>query len=477
MDGIFNDRPALGISREIGCPFPRDVCHDDAQPILLEHKDIPLRQFGVNSKSRVLMSHRLTCSPLKAEPFLYFSEDSENSILAFCDLDYPGIEEFADDYRTKIFSRNGPNQYSNQRSGQIAARANRAYHLEIFPRSHVNISESWKRIHPALRGRDGTVFVVAYRAGLSYYDYPIDDPFFAAHDPFPNQKKDPVVTVYFPDYEITAMGCVEQYQFCVHQEPAICTPWGGQQDNMIPLFKILIDLGDPDSAYDLTLFHLNLVDTATVQRYLLARRGTQSLLSSQYRSNKLINCVDAKEQWVAEVTAWFETAFLQARYGEFRLLQRDRPPREFPEEIISLRKVFEEVCNRILFFDGKYTNINFVQLMIILSCLTLPWLASFRHEIAAISSKIAGFCWWMLKRGISYGRTGVVSAISWIKSAHRSAQPASGMFPYSSFWSRPDNRHLHDELNDICMAARDIHNPDGPGLAVHHDVPQNTAQV
>lgn len=57
MDGIFNDRPSLHVSRDIPCPFAPDVYHKGATPVQLEHIDMSLRQFGINSKSRVLLNH------------------------------------------------------------------------------------------------------------------------------------------------------------------------------------------------------------------------------------------------------------------------------------------------------------------------------------------------------------------------------------------------------------------------------------
>lgn len=40
MNGILNNRPHLHVSREVECPFPGDVCHDDTQPLRLEYSNI-----------------------------------------------------------------------------------------------------------------------------------------------------------------------------------------------------------------------------------------------------------------------------------------------------------------------------------------------------------------------------------------------------------------------------------------------------
>jgi hypothetical protein len=176
------------------------------------------------------------------------------------------------------------------------------------------------------------------------------------------------------------------------------------------------------------------------------------LLSSLERQDQIILSIDPKEQWVKEATAWFETAFLKARYSEFHLLQIGLAPPDIPEGVFITpenREIFAEICNRILFFDGNYSNIDFIQLMIIVSCLMVPWLISFRHPIAAGTSKIGKLCWSLVKQIIARVCTSALRCMSLIKNAFRPARPVSGRFPYSSYWSRPENRRSHVELDFI----------------------------
>jgi hypothetical protein len=49
----------------------------------------------------------------------------------------------------------------------------------------------------------------------------VDDPFFAAHNEVKYPGADPS---YFPDYEATALGCLEQFQYCIGISN-FCTPW------------------------------------------------------------------------------------------------------------------------------------------------------------------------------------------------------------------------------------------------------------
>lgn len=456
MDGVSNERPLLEISRVEGCIFPGDICSDYAKPIRLKHSLMPLRQFGINSKSRVLLSHRLTCTPLKIDPFLNVSTTGPEAMLSFFDWNFPHIEDDLDqitNFATMLSSFNGPNRYSNQSSGRMAAFADHLYELHIWPNEHMNRSEAPKRLHPSLRVDDGTVFVIGFRAGKSYYQYPIDDPLFSAHDLY---STDPIA--YLPDHEITALGCIEQYQFCLHEQPVWCTPWSGEQDNLSGLSNTLKDKNDYDSERDLLLFHLNIVFTATVQRYLLARRGTQALLASQYRSLEVVRYIDPKEQWIAEVTAWFETAFLQIRYGEFNLLMTDRPPDQIPDEFRNMTEVFRDVCNRIIFLDGNHTNISFIQLLAILACFMLISLVSIRVKILAAAVKIGNFCWKGLQKAGNYCHSAMASIRSWFKDIRwpKPRQHPSRGPRFASFGRRPDEQRLPVELNQYLEGREEV---------------------
>src|SRR5438034_2911998 len=142
-------------------------------------------------------------------------------------------------YGTILRSFNGPNHLSSQLSGRMAAYDRRSYDLRIWPNEITDDkSESLRKLYPGLRRDDGTVFVIGFMAGRSYYDSSVDDPLFSAHD----REND----MYLPDYEITALGCVEQYRFCVEQRPEWCTPWGAQDEiwRMI-LYLIKMDMPIP----------------------------------------------------------------------------------------------------------------------------------------------------------------------------------------------------------------------------------------
>jgi hypothetical protein len=75
---------------------------------------------------------------------------------------------------------------------------------------------------------DGQSFLVVYRAGRRLFFNMIHDLFFAAHRkaffPFGSHRD---VQFSYPDHEATALGCVEQVQYCLPQYSLSnhCTDW------------------------------------------------------------------------------------------------------------------------------------------------------------------------------------------------------------------------------------------------------------
>jgi hypothetical protein len=111
---------------------------------------------------------------------------------------------------TFLKTLNGPNNYCNALPGNLGAmtgQSQQVYELNIYPFGPPNI-DSGEDFHPSLRRDDGHVFITTLCAGRTFYfaGGSIDDPFYAAH----NQH----LGSYIPDYEATALGCVEQVRMC-----------------------------------------------------------------------------------------------------------------------------------------------------------------------------------------------------------------------------------------------------------------------
>lgn len=451
MDGILDDRPQLILSKQSECPFPGDVCQLEHGSVQLEHRNLSLRQFGVNSKSKVLMSHRLTCAPLKMEKFLNVSSSGEETMVAVVNWNstfVTDIDSWAG-YGRNISTVNGPNRYSSELSGFKAFQSKQSYQLHCWPgpssSSNDNQSTRIEKMHPDLRRYDGTVFVTAFLAGESFYHQPIDDPMFAAH--FSPGKLNGYM--YFPDYEITGLGCVEQYQFCVPDTLNICTPWGSEWEYLLELMELLSKAGDNDSVQDIRVFQAQFASTDTVQNYLFRRLGPQALVSSQYRTLSLIRYLHPTEQWIIEVKAWFETAFLQARYRVFSVLQRDRPPVEYLNPNTELLELGLKACSQALFYAGNYTNIDFIQLLVTLSSLATLCLLSFEAQIRATANRFGRYCRCKMETIVLYiYDTGVrilrcLRAMKWRKSRVPGVQERRlrpGVYPNSSWRQENGNR-------------------------------------
>jgi hypothetical protein len=441
MDGILAQRPKIEISREDVCPFLGDVCQKDIRPVSFEYKHLSLRDFGVHSTSKVLLSRRLTCSPLETEKFLVIpsGSDCNNSKISFGDLRDVAIDG-VDIFGTRLDSCNGPNRFSKQLSGrriissngdpmetQLDVWAQPAY-LSKFEASHS------MRFHPELWRPDGQILVLGLRAAAwTGYPTPINDPLFAAHDSaldaffdirgncsnedlflgidcntgestddrrafskilgkffdnivleLGNGRWDEVEAARIPDKEYTAIGCVEQQRFCVQQSPMFCTTWGRQEDILGDLTQILLDMGNQDALPDFDVLHRKLVLNGTVTEYLRNMGGVTALLA--WNGNRLTG-IDPNEQWIIELKAWMEASLLQARYMMSSILLK---PKALSDA--SPYTQTSKYCSRIMFFDGNYTNFDFIQLLIIVCCLVLLCALSFESGLIAAARQLCTFC-------------------------------------------------------------------------------------
>ena len=70
----------------------------------------------------------------------------------------------------------------------------------------------------------------------------IQDPFFAAHRKasFPFAGR-PDLHHFYPDHEATALGCVEQFQYCFPPSPLSnpCTDWGAHNESFSAMYDYL----------------------------------------------------------------------------------------------------------------------------------------------------------------------------------------------------------------------------------------------
>jgi hypothetical protein len=375
--------PEVGGVTNATCPFPGDVCRPEVQSVVWQFIGLTPRDYGVNLDNRVSIDHQVTCAPLKTEPFLLQTRRRDNGTgpsdraiiwfgRRFHDPTFNGGNETI--YGMTLATRNGPNNLSNEYSGNLllsSTASEPAYDLHLYPTGDTsNISDS---IHPSLRRDDGQVFIVMFRAGKSFYSKQMNDPFFAAHNNFSNGY-------YIPDYEATAIGCVEQFRLCFNGQEPICTGWRGQHVSLDLFFSIIPNVtSDLQLGLDLVFIYIFFTDFATVQQYLFLRSGVEALLSSSFRINNVVQVFDQTHQWALEVETWFVTAFLNARYALLQIVRRQGPDRapDAPKSVFKL-------CGIILYQNNNYTNVDFIGLIVSTSTLLLICTFSYKPEVISL---------------------------------------------------------------------------------------------
>jgi hypothetical protein len=124
-----------------------------------------------------------------------------------------------------------------------------------------------------------------FRAGRTFYTDSVDDPFYAVH----HQQNG----MYIPDYEATALGCVEQYRFCM-DDKSFCTAWGFSTDIGTQLFEWVIEMERGQKIQALMIIYHLFTAVSSVKRYLNTRFGSQVLLTSLLRRYDEIWYLDQK---------------------------------------------------------------------------------------------------------------------------------------------------------------------------------------
>jgi hypothetical protein len=120
---------------------------------------------------------------------------------------------------------NGPNKFSNESSGLIVFTEKGPFDLTVLPgytagTNYYDLPETQQLIlNELLQRNDSQSFLVVLRAGLSQYTFPVDDPFFSAHNKKNVYPDDTNTSMYIADYEATALGCIEQFQYCFPSTP------------------------------------------------------------------------------------------------------------------------------------------------------------------------------------------------------------------------------------------------------------------
>lgn len=421
LDGLLAERPEIVAFHDDACPFQGETCKDNFQTVRLEHSSLSLRDFGVNSQSKISIGHRLTCSPIKTELFLRVPSlhDCKASSLSFIN---PNISDSLDRgawiYTMNLMTCNGPNQFSDIHSGKVVAMDILAKSKFGTPQPQIGVWPTSKfstpfeapfgneDLHPYLQTAAGKVFVVNYKAGYTIYRDPIDDPLFSAHQAVTrldwaqftgenatvdSSGSDEPVGFWMPDQEVTAIGCVEQYRVCNWNTPMPCTSWGSDAENILSdRLNLFSSIDNYYSTSDIDAAIHVLVHGATIRNYLLWRGSKNAFPVSEPVGGFVGTPLNANELWIEELKAWMEISLLNSRYMMMSIMPNN-PKTWRQEPPFQWGNTTEIRCNRILFYDGDHTNFDFIQLLVVVCCFFSVCILSFERQLLSTLGKVSRY--------------------------------------------------------------------------------------
>jgi hypothetical protein len=280
---------------------------------------------------------------------------------------------------------------NNPDSGLEMFRRKSDFSFQILPRMGSNITlETPKHIHPLLRLSDAQTFVLVLKAGGTWYSSPnpITDPLFEA------RKLAPQSIYYIPDREATGIGCGDQTQICIDFPSGLkCYPWTkGLQDYPRTLFWDLRQFNDFDivNGY-MAVFWRNLESSSGEQspQYFLRRRFllldpllVKRFVLDPYRAGLVIN-IDAERQWISELSALFNKASYWQKITTLAIVRNTLDHQN--NTPFDLGKL--SLCDKILFLDADFTNINWIGMWITGGVLLLPCIISYGIPLLEWASK------------------------------------------------------------------------------------------
>lgn len=386
-------QPKIITQRNHQCPFLGDgICMKNVMTVEITHQDISAYEAGVNSPTSITMNHRLRCAPVLLDKFyVYFTKDvtSDNSgnytdaptytrpdgrriAITGAQISIKPKESDSEwHFGMNLRTLNGPHWLSDQNSGRLLAEERIQSDLTVLPRSRAEYAMD--DLLPMLQLPDASPFLIVYRGGATEFLSPVDDPFFSAH----NLDKWMNLT-YYPDYEATALGCAEQFQFC-RNHGRDCTPWGRRSTPVYRLFNFSGPSNTPngDEVADILALFRMLPTAFSVEDYLADRlavpmgyAGVFPLVST--------SLIWGPESWVLQLETWFTKAILGAilyiRYGVKAPLDKDG------ERLDGEWKRKFALCGRVLFQHPGYTNINWIGAWCTIGALVFVSIGSYATE-------------------------------------------------------------------------------------------------
>ncbi|KAF3921779.1 hypothetical protein AA313_de0202034 [Arthrobotrys entomopaga] len=318
------------------CPFHRDACLNGTESVVIENTDITYRDLGLKSRLKAKMNHRLTCTPVNLEPFIYNYRGDPVLTVYNVSEEWDGQLSRLDAGRSiALETLNGPNKRSKESSGWASLKR-QVNQVEVLPLSDA------RPLHPYIETANATVFLALYRFGTTqFFKYPMDDPVFSAHmdqtEYFSDHLKlfpdaiwylAPGEEGYFPDFEASAIGCVEVYQNCLwahkHKQWR-CTPYGKIIDWHRSLSMLPTDVVREvkDDFPDFTLIGLRTAGLLSVRTYAFWITMFTTYLNTftYHEIIRGLNDTNLREMsksrtlWRDEVVSWYLKTWWYAKFG------------------------------------------------------------------------------------------------------------------------------------------------------------------
>ncbi|KAN0121755.1 hypothetical protein V8E51_000081 [Hyaloscypha variabilis] len=377
--------PQITKTRSTVCPFQGRICIGNTPSFEITQRKVSAFEMGVNSRSNLYVNRRLTCAPVSLNPFL--SRPQNGSFIYVKKAFYNETVTLWPNISLTLSTKNGPDIFSKKDSGIRMVQEDGPHDLNVLP------SEEMSGLNELMERNDGQSFLVVYRAGRRFFPTMINDPFFAAYRKafFPFVARPQDGPFYYPNHEATALGCVEQFQYCLPQshQSDYCTDWGTCNKAFSAIYDYLAAQfpggfnGHASPAFEhwngqiawslkeMLVLYKSVCSSFAVQRYLRDRTlflQTVPLIKwglsvEDYRWFE----VD-REPWVAEVETWFMKSFLSGilTIQDGSLFTVDDLDSSFSPEYIREWKL----CGRVLLHDGDFTNINWIGLWVTSAVLT-----------------------------------------------------------------------------------------------------------
>ncbi|KAL8687209.1 MAG: hypothetical protein Q9218_006557 [Villophora microphyllina] len=304
-------RPSLSSTsiRNATCPFSPNLCWYGATGAYAIDSGLldSFHVLGINAPTSQRIQYRklTTCSPIHMKDYHDVLNDTDPSQIAYGDTlininlgEIVGVSNYTFRYNLHTFVDNI------------------GYQLTSFLAIAGSPTNSWVPV-PALNRTDGDITLALLTANSIVYEEPVADPFYSASNSTPMAEDDGTNASYYsPDYDVTAIACMDQHQFCnpVNHK---CTQLTGS--NMFTQNNAQFLPLKFNRAQYLTAEQISAIMLSLTTHVGLHARGANALRASETVHNSFFQIGLPDTQWMIEVSSWFDVAMakLQAKMVQY----------------------------------------------------------------------------------------------------------------------------------------------------------------